>query len=160
METKSWATIDRSEWPEGPWDGEPDKAQWTDEATGLPCLIVRNRHYGNLCGYVGVSEGHPVFGLKYDDVRVEVHGGCTFSDFCLDGPEEHSICHVPSPGEPDRVWWIGFDCGHSDDWSPLQEKNARERGYPFDQDPYQSYKVVEYVRAECAKLARQLREMT
>ena len=38
------------------------------EATGLPCLVKRSPHIGNLCGYVGVSEGHPWFGKHYSDV--------------------------------------------------------------------------------------------
>jgi hypothetical protein len=29
--------VDKSTWGEGPWNNEPDKAQWQDEATKLPC---------------------------------------------------------------------------------------------------------------------------
>ena len=57
METIEYRTMDKSVWGPGPWQNEPDKRQWQDEATGLPCLIVRNS-MGALCGYVGVSEGH------------------------------------------------------------------------------------------------------
>lgn len=41
MQTKQWTTIDKSAWPRGAWDDEPDKVQWQDPATGLPCLIDR-----------------------------------------------------------------------------------------------------------------------
>jgi hypothetical protein len=63
VETKEYRTIDKTLWPRGEWDDEPDKMQWQDEATGLPCLIVRGP-VGALCGYVGVPEGHPCFGLQ------------------------------------------------------------------------------------------------
>lgn len=71
----------------GPWNNEPDKAQWVDDATGLDCLIVRN-HGGALCGYVGVPEGHPAYGKDYDTVDVLVHGGLTFASLCAEGVEE------------------------------------------------------------------------
>jgi hypothetical protein len=74
--------IDKSTWGEGPWQQEPDKLQFCDEATQLPCLIVRASVSGSLCGYVGVTEGHPAFGLKYDAVDVSVHGGLTFAGSC------------------------------------------------------------------------------
>ena len=34
MEHKTWATVDKSAWGDGPWQDEPDKEQWPDEATG------------------------------------------------------------------------------------------------------------------------------
>lgn len=67
--------------PIGPWTNEPDKAQWIDEATGLDCLIVRNR-MGALCGYVGVPEGHPAHRQDYDNVDADAHGGLTFAGGC------------------------------------------------------------------------------
>jgi hypothetical protein len=112
METKEYRTRDKSEWGPGAWQDEPDKAQFMDEPTGLPCLIVRNNS-GALCGYVGVTEGHPYFGKDYDSSasvphicdescdaendyhshsssvggHLSVHGGITFSDFCSDHSE-------------------------------------------------------------------------
>lgn len=165
METKEYRTVDKSEWDRGEWDDEPDKLQWQDEATGLPCLIVRGPS-GALCGYVGVAEGHPCFGVDYSDAKpvtpledenyIDVHGGLTFSDFCADTDDEsRHICHVPGPGEPDRVWWLGFDCAHACDVRPKSSKWDRENGFDFH-DPRSSYKSLAYVKAEVAKLARQL----
>lgn len=98
MQNKQYTTINKSNWPRGSWDNEPDKKQWQDEATGMPCLIVRGPS-GALCGYVGVVEGHPLFGKGYDDVRIpttddesdypDVHGGLTFANFCADTSREH-----------------------------------------------------------------------
>lgn len=138
--------VDKSGFPSGPWMTEPDKVQWTDPATGYACLIVRNTS-GALCGYVGVAEGHPHFGKHYDDVgEVEVHGGLTYSDFC-----SGHICHVPEPGQPERVWWLGFDCGHCWDLIPDMDRSYRMSGNEC------IYRDVEYVRNHCTALASQLR---
>lgn len=151
METKEWIKGDKTEWGEGPWLKEPDQMQWTDEATSLPCIARRKMRGGSWCGYVGVSEGHPAFGKPYDDTNIDVHGGLTYSDFC-DGAEGEGICHLPAPGEPDRVWWLGFDCAHG--WDLRPGDAAR---YPQWRDSSETYKDLEYVKGECRKLARQLK---
>jgi hypothetical protein len=151
MKEMSWDNINKSGWPDGPWKFEKDKIQFEDEATGLPCLIVRNPG-GALCGYVGITEGHPLFGRDYNEPdfpTLDVHGGLTFSDFCADSEDEtRHICHLPEPGEPHRVYWLGFDCNHWDDYMPAYEKlSAILDG---------EYRNVAYVQAECAKLAEGL----
>jgi hypothetical protein len=150
METREYRTVDKSSWGPGPWQDEADKIQWQDEPTGLPCLVVRGP-VGALCGYVGVSEGHPAFRKEYGSVDVECHGGLTFSDFCADAEDESShICHVPAPGEPDHVWWFGFDCAHCWDLSPTMAKFASHDA---------QYRSMSYVRGQCRELARQLKAL-
>lgn len=144
-----WTYIDKSKWPEGQWNSEPDKLQWIDEATGLDCLIVRAPHSGHLCGYVGVPEGHKLFGKDDQDVEVTVHGGLTFSGKCNESDKEHGICHRPFPGRPDHVWWLGFDCAHLGDISPESIRR-------FDTDYHATYKTVHYVKGQCRELAKQL----
>lgn len=159
METKTYTTIDRAAlgWPAGAWDGEPDKVQWPDAATGLPCLAVRNRTMGHWCGYVGLPPEHQLYGKGYEVPDVEVHGGLTFANKCSPVADEaKGICHTPSPGEPDHVWWFGFDCAHAWDYSPQQVKDAKELGYPFTINDDQDYRTLDYVQQECASLARQL----
>jgi hypothetical protein len=137
--------------PEGPWSTEPSKMQWVDRATGMPCLIVRNG-LGALCGYAGVSPGHPLHGHSYGMVDVMVHGGLTFSDRCQPTTyEAHGICHVPEPGTPHDVWWFGFDCAHSCDVVPGMPNLFREleRG---------DYRDVRYVANEVTLLASQLHQ--
>lgn len=152
METRTWAFIDKSEWLRGPWDSEPDKKQWTDPTTGLPCMIRRGPP-GALCGYVGVPEGHPAFARSCSKVdNIEVHWGLTYSDFCEAGEPEHGICHIPSPGEPDRVWWFGFDCAHAGDLTPAPM-------YCFASRSNEAYRDFGYVTAECTRLAAQLSAM-
>ena len=61
---------------------EPDRKLFLDKDSGLPCLIIRHNPNGHLCGYVGLSEGHPFFDQEYNSVPSEyheVHGGLTFS---------------------------------------------------------------------------------
>lgn len=160
METKTYTNIDRAEkgWPEGPWDGEPDKVQWPDAATGLPCLAVRSPHNGNWCGYVGLPPEHPMYGRGYDDdgVDFDVHGGLTFSNKCSPGKDEsQGICHTPAPGEPDDVWWFGFDCSHSWDYSPQDVKDEDELGYSYALMEGQQYRTLAYVQQQCTRLAGQ-----
>jgi hypothetical protein len=149
---QTWTFPPHSELPPGgPWVDEPDKAQWVDPDTDLDCLLKRN-HFGALCGYVGVPPGHPWHGKDYGhiDAEVEVHGGLTFSDACHEGRGEDAICHVPAPGRPADVWWLGFDCGHYMDVHPLLP-------WPGDfPSVLQTYKTVAYVKAECARLAAQI----
>lgn len=153
MEHRTYHTHDKTAWPRGPWDDEPDKEQFEDPTTGFPCIVKRN-HFGALCGYVGVAAGHPWYEKGYDDVNASVHGGLTYDGFCQDEIDEaHGICHVPGPGEPDKVWWLGFDCGH---WQDIAPAMLQYEGYPADCPEYpSSYKSLGYVKAECASLARQ-----
>lgn len=152
MKMKTWKIYDKTKWPRGEWIEEPDKAQW--EHAGFPCLIVRNR-MGNLCGYVGVPEGHPCFGKDYESIHVHVHGGLTFADYCHEGKEEPRICHIPEPGQPEHVYWLGFDCGHFMDLIPcihfdpaISTRFWREDGG--------NYRNIHYVRWQVNDLAEQL----
>lgn len=216
METIENHTYDKAGWGEGPWQSEPDKRQWQDEATGLPCLIVRGP-VGALCGYVGVPLEHPAYGLSCDGTpdkehrahlaairermriafkekngienheavcealttdwpegpstvlgageriaEIDVHGGLTYAGACFG-----NICHVPGDGEPDNVWWFGFDCAHCMDLCPRMEMTRREMNQRMPPPPGMAaiferareddvYRDIAYVTAECASLAQQL----
>jgi hypothetical protein len=155
--------IDKSQWGDGPWLTEPDRLEW--EHAGLPCLAVRGPEFsGHWCGYVAVPPGHPLHGKHYDTPDVNVHGGLTYADKC-DG----AVCHVPKPGEPDDVWWFGFDCAHGGDLSPAMHARYLHVGYPFPSEPYDHakavaaadwtidvYRTLDYVQAEANRLADQL----
>jgi hypothetical protein len=136
-EEQEWK-VDRTDWPPGPWDGEPDKLQFSH--MGLPCLIVRNND-GTLCGYAGLPPGHPAREVEADDLPVSVHGGLTYRKKC-----NPPVCHVPEPGETDDILWLGFDCGHVLDGGPERD--------------YGDYRDVAYVRAQCERLAEQLQDLT
>lgn len=181
MQTLEWSNTDKTEWPDGPWMAEPDKIQWQDETTGLPCLIVRGGG-GALCGYVGVGQTHPWYGMDYNERTaeceascdvdycythkpeslIEVHGGLTFSGGCQKHGQAvaEGVCHVPAEGEPDNVWWFGFDTAHSGDIRPESLIWERKVGLAPILSPYStSYKTIEYVRSEVTALAAQLAEV-
>lgn len=154
IETHIEHHIDKTGWPAGPWMHEPDKLNWRTKA-GLPGMIVRN-WAGALCGYVAVTAGHPDYEVNYNDVPAEVHGGLTYSDHCQ-GP----ICHVPEPGEPEDVWWLGFDACHAFDYSPgLATEMAllgnRQVRTPGEGATYETYRDLAYMQAEVESLAKQL----
>lgn len=164
METIVYDTnplLDKTGWPTGEWDNEPDKMQWQDETTGLPCLVVRNR-WGALCGYVGVPNNHRFYEIDYHNVVAEngdhprVHGGLTFASKCSEGPENETICHVPEAGESDDVWWLGFDCGHFMDTMPGMMRLDLELG--VSSLNHGTYKPLRYVQSECVNLAAWLKD--
>ena len=156
METIEYRNVvDKSEWLRGPWDDEPDKKQWKDETTGLPCLIVRGPS-GALCGYVGVTEGHPFFQRNYSDLDLEAHGGLTFASSCMhERPgigKERLVCHIPEDEESDNVWWLGFDCAHYMDLCPAHGADRWSSG------GMEKYRDFAYVTQQVTNLARQIEE--
>jgi hypothetical protein len=174
---EEYRTVDKQGWERGPWDDEPDKAVWVDQATGLDCMIVRN-HSGSLCGYVGVPKGHRAYGRGYEDLNVVVHGGLTYAGPCQEplAPEfesrahlrDHGICHIPPPGRPEDIWWFGFDTGHFRDYQPAMAFRLKEiaESHPeYDELRRSSliavfdgeeYKTLSYVMAETTQLAEQI----
>lgn len=157
--------LDRSKWPAGPWDAEPFDRQ-DFKASGFPCFIQRNP-FGAWCGYVGVPPEHPKYACGYSRVAVEVHGDLTYADKCTG-----HICHTPAPGDPDDVWWFGFDCAHGgDDYPEPGAASAMLRADPFsmvrsmlndgndDLGGWGEYRTAEYARAETERLAEQLRRL-
>lgn len=173
---KEYRFLDKKAWGPGPWQDEPDKVQWIDKATDLDCLMVRGPS-GSWCGYVGVMDGHPFFEKDYSAYPgpgdMDVHGGVTFTNLCQEDKKEHGVCHVPAAGRSDHVWWIGFDCSHSWDFSPKHDKDvmqfAGEVGkmarhlsdaVDFGDGRFEtSYKDLVYVQKEICVLAAQIKEV-
>lgn len=146
--------MDKSGWGEGPWQDEPDRAEWRH--AGLPCLAIRNR-LGAWCGYAAVPRSHPYYGMHHEMTDLDAHGGLTYTGLCHGG-----ICHVPAPGEPDDVWWFGFDCAHAFDFTPalneIPEIVALRAQYHTPPEWEDVYRPLAYVQAETNKLAEQLAE--
>ncbi len=167
--------VDRSGWGLGPWSAEEcDKRIWVDPRTGLGCMIRRNPHMGNWCGYVGVPPGHPWHGVDHmqcaqsppcgedfcdhsPDAVVRVHGGLTFSERCDDEAiYKDGWVHIvdmatAEPGRPKDVWWFGWDAAHAEDFVPGMEPHLR--------DEYLNgriYRDMAYAIAETELLALQL----
>lgn len=167
---------DREGWDAGPWDDEPDKVVWVDDATQLDCMIVRNR-MGALCGYVGVTPAHPWHGLGYGscaegcltvdvdateyvegcgyehavDAKLEVHGGITFAAAC-----HGVVCHKHDDESAGPTWWFGFDCAHAWDVMPAMAARERALGLGPLSGENDVYRDMDYVIGECESLALQL----
>lgn len=154
--------IDKSTWGDGPWQSEPDRVDFVH--AGFACLALRHPEHGNWCGYVAVPREHPAYGVKplKKDLDLDVHRGLNYGAKC-----SGLICHVPQPGMPDDVWWLGFDCGHSFDLCPGREARFRSTVAALalaalrTMPPHfaEVYRPLPYVRAEIEGLAEQLAAM-
>lgn len=152
MRTWTTRTEEKAEWGEGPWNHEPDRVHWVSPATSLDCLMLR-ADLGHWCGYVGLPRDHPLWGVGYDDVDVQVHGCLTFSDRARERWTEESDLDL----DPD-LWWFGFDCAHLGDLVPGVLAVERRLGFGPPPDSF-VYRGPEYVGAETENLARQLMEL-
>lgn len=145
---------------DGPWRDEPDKVQWIDEETDLDCLAKRGPT-GAWCGYVGVPPGHPWHGKDYDDLYdIQVHGGLTYANSCDEEIEDGwGICHIPEPGRPADVWWLGFDCAHYMDFCPRYDQMPTGDGKTLGDvlKPMTVYRDLAYVVAQTILLATQVK---
>ena len=84
---------------------------------GYNCLIRRPHPFtmGHLCGYVEIPKEHKYYEKDYDDIGINCHWGLTFgSHLDKQAIEEKGFSDF------DIGYWIGFDCAHCDDLSPMQ----------------------------------------
>lgn len=145
----------KKDFPDGPWNKEPNKIYF--KASGFDCMVKRVGEFGTLCGYVGVTKDHPLFDVPYTNEKfldLSVHGGITFSERCVD-----DICH---PGK-NKVFWLGFDCGHAFDYipklTPMVKGNMPYKDFLKKDSFPEIYRNIDYVKQECRDLAKQLRAM-
>jgi len=145
---------------QGPWSDEPGKVAWTDPATGLDCIILRQEN-STLSGYVSVDPDHPLHGYNHDAlpgaVRNASHGGIDYAEPCRRyGPEAVRVCHIrptgapshaPGTAEHDDKWWFGFRTSHPGDLVPVGIKPNRHR------EEGEVYRDMHYVFVEVRKLA-------
>lgn len=164
METATEYKVDKSTWGPGEWQAEPDRVDFI--AHGFACLALRHPEHGHFCGYVAVPREHPFYGKGYDDIDANFHRGLTYAARC-DGAR---VCHVPAPGMPDDVWWIGGDFGHVWDRSPGFDARLRQMREAAPTQAVRKlfsktelermtmYRALPYVREQIEDLARQLYE--
>lgn len=150
----------------GPWNQEPDKLAWTDPATGLACIVLRQDN-GTLSGYVAVDPGHPLWGFTWDAVPSAIgkapHRGIDYAELCLHtGPERIRVCHTrpaqmhrnapqgaDAAGHDDK-WWFGFSTSAPGDFVP---KGAKPR---LHREEGEVYRTLDYVFEQTRELAAQL----
>lgn len=155
MNGKEYPWLKKENWGDGPWQSEPDRFEWVDKSTGYNCLVRRAMHTGAWCGYVFIPKGHPYYGKDGDNVSV--HGGVTFS-----GALELRSVKIPFTKWVlfiERVWAIGFDCAHAGDFMPAIAAITNRPPYKCPMGLMdETYKTLDYVKAECENLAGQLKE--
>lgn len=112
----------------------PAQMNPVDQGTedGVYWVTCRAPLYGAINGYVRIPQGHPWFGLGYDAIDADVHGGLTYS-----GGNEG---------------WIGFDTLHSGDIWPGLPSSLRF-------GPAKHW-TPELVAEEARRLARQVAAAT
>jgi hypothetical protein len=54
--------------------------------------------WGN--GYIGLPKEHPWYGIEYDEIECDIHGGLTYG------------CETLKGFDGEGFWWIGFDTSH------------------------------------------------
>jgi hypothetical protein len=140
--------ISREGWPKGPWDDEPDEIEWTT-AVGFRGLIMRSDVTGALCGYVAVPPGHPCYGKPRDELRFNVHGGVTYAR------RESDPFSIPRADPSADLYWIGFDCGHGMDLSPLMLSRMKDESRARLMEVTRYCDAV-FVREQVEQLAAQL----
>lgn len=123
--------------------------EWGGVLDGFDCRAERMNvdYLGCINGYIRIPEGHPWYGLGYDEcdkLDPDVHGGITYNQEGLSTPSGNL------PG-----WWLGFDTAHAGDLIPAQ---------PADGSPDMSfqgdvYRDMDFVRSELSSLARQAKEV-
>jgi hypothetical protein len=153
--------IDKTDWPDGPWKLEPDKLLWIDEDTGYECLIKRIRNISHLCGYVGITKEHPLFGtsllqFRRDDTLIkyfDVHGMITMSypgkHFSEEPGPDHKLgrTFVDNMPPPNEIWWIGMDFVQNEDIIPIISDD------PNDNNGERIYRDIGFVTKEVTQLA-------
>jgi len=103
---------------------------WEQDGYCRMIIIIHYERQSWRCGYVGVPEGHPLYGIDdYDsvdnEIQSDVHGGLTFAG----RTDLISEC---------KYWFFGFDCNHFGD-------NPKKCDY-------------EYVRGEVDKLLKVIKD--
>ena len=82
----------------------PEK-EW--KHSGLKCYIMKVEYESgsyHRCGYVVIPKNHVCYGLNYNDIPINVHGGLTYGT--------------------DNTF--GFDTGH---WGDIQSDESSEKGH-------------------------------
>lgn len=156
---------------EKPWFNEPDYKRWRDGETQLQCLILRADSTGALCGYVRLpknlakkmirhrrkfaffsSTGRVYRRAGYDMQALkglDVHGGLTYS-----GPVTTRF------RGKERGVWVGFDCAHFNDLTPILDEVMKRNGAgALMTQRVCTYRSFEYVTNEVHSLARQIKEI-
>ena len=153
---------------------------WTT-ASGLRAVVIMV-DLGHRCGYVGIPNNHPLFGVAYNEqtplikldpqrstekmgsIQIFCAAGKNLDD--LNSPEyvfkvHGGLTYSGNGGDKHKgtypvesdLWWFGYDCGHAGDAPAPGSRMAQYRSSLFDGDVH---RTLEYCINECESLATQL----
>ena len=136
------------------------------EYKGYRCVVIFSKG-GHRCGYVGITNKHPLYGKYHSDQCLELNMKNIENDeigkrgiipiLCMDyeniengvrpdcyfdvhGGITYSDDSDTYPVKSDNLWWLGFDCAHCDDGKDLDL--ALKYGL-IDNKYYESMKEIE-----------------
>lgn len=74
----------------------------------IECVTILNVPMGIRCGYIGVGDDSPLYGMREEDLPLCAHGGITYAS-------HFSPRTFNSIQKGRNLYWIGFDTGHFGD---------------------------------------------
>lgn len=127
------------------------------EVDGFKCVIV-GQNWGHRCGYIEIPLYHKYYGVDYNEIDVDVHGGWTYAEYT------HNNYPIESPN---GTWWIGFDCNHCCDGKDLElvksfgdTKTTRFILNMNDKFPeHGEVRTMKYVENELRNAVKELKEI-
>ena len=123
--------------------------KWTT-TTGLTAYLVATFR-GTINGYVAVPKTNPYYKINYMDLDMDVHENLTFS--------KNKLLNLIE----DEDWLFGFSCDHLSDGR--RKDFAEKHGLDTNSCSYNiknyggDWRDENYVKKECEKLAKQLKEI-
>lgn len=106
---------------------------------GYPFLVINTRHRCP-CGYVNVG-GTMFDGVTYDEIKIDCHGGLTYSNFI-------------SPLTYEKGWWIGWDYAHLNDYDPDFPMQDNTVMYETEDIVHACIDVIKQIHKACWKAGR------
>lgn len=84
---------------------------------GFPCVVLM-KAMAFRTGYVGIPEGHKLYGIDYNEIPIDCHEGLTYSNYYLTDQKDKDI------------WWIGFDTANCGDGYDFEKAKELFKDYP------------------------------
>jgi hypothetical protein len=157
------------------------------EHNGYRCVVIA-WEMGHRCGYVGVSDTHPLYNKKYDsavpdsilpkykDVMNGTRGKrSVLGVLCASAAESrvgilfdvHGGITYSEGGKKSRypvesdLWWFGFDCGHYGDGIDISIMSDKYKEINIKYSLFDEgvIRTTEYCIQECESLADQLKAL-